>query len=256
LDAFMAAEVAPEAAAAVAAAAKQSAEEEAAAAATGGGGHEDEDDAEPIPDAVLTLTPAQVKRVIGPGGATIKAITQKSKARVQVVKASAAAKAAAAAAAAAGPAAPAGDEEGEEGSKADASPTLITVHLFGPPAALEKATRLIQEAAANLEQKARQRAAAQEKKKDARWAARRIYHLRHARDYEALGVPMGAPKADCTSAYRALARIWHPDKQAGKGEAERAAAGARFQAISAAYEALMSTDEDTEIGAIEGGGRK
>lgn len=251
----MSREVAPEAAAAVAAAAAASARETdaATAAAVAAGrpiGADEDEDAEPIPDATLTLTPAEVKRVIGPGGATIKAITQKSKARVQVVKQSAAAVAAAAAAAAAEAG---GDAGGEEDA---AKPALITVHLFGPPHALEKATRLIREAADNMEQKARQRAAAQDKKKEARWAARRVYHLRHARDYEALGVPVGAPKADCTAAYRALARVWHPDKQAGKGEAERAAAGARFQAIAAAYEALMTTDEDTEIGAIEGGRRK
>jgi hypothetical protein len=245
-------EVAPEAAAAVAAAAAQSERETDAATATAlaagrAVGADEDEDVEPVPDATLTLTPAEIKRVIGPGGATIKLITAKSKARVQVVKQSAAATAAAAAAAAA-----AGGEDAA--AKQPVSPPLITVHLFGAPAALEKATRLIREAAANLEQKARQRAAAQEKKKETKWAVRRIYHLRHARDYGALGVPVGAPKADCTAAYRALARVWHPDKQGGKSDAEKAAANARFQAIAASYEALMTTDEDTEIGAIEGGG--
>ena len=36
--------------------------------------------------------------------------------------------------------------------------------------------------------------------------------MRHARDYEALGLPLGASKADCKAAFRKLALKWHPDK--------------------------------------------
>jgi hypothetical protein len=41
---------------------------------------------------------------------------------------------------------------------------------------------------------------------------RQIYHMRHARDYEALGLPLGASKADAKAAYRKLALKWHPVK--------------------------------------------
>jgi DnaJ-class molecular chaperone len=33
-------------------------------------------------------------------------------------------------------------------------------------------------------------------------AVRQLYHLRHARDYEELGLPMGASKLDIKKAYR------------------------------------------------------
>ena len=36
---------------------------------------------------------------------------------------------------------------------------------------------------------------------------RQLYHLRHTRDYEALGIPIGASKADAKAAYRQLAKV-------------------------------------------------
>lgn len=36
---------------------------------------------------------------------------------------------------------------------------------------------------------------------------RQLYHLRHTRDYEALGIPIGASKAEARKAYRDLAKV-------------------------------------------------
>jgi len=36
---------------------------------------------------------------------------------------------------------------------------------------------------------------------------RQLYHMRHTRDYEALGIPIGASKAEARKAYRDLAKV-------------------------------------------------
>jgi DnaJ-domain-containing protein 1 len=78
----------------------------------------------------------------------------------------------------------------------------------------------------------------EEKKRD-----RFLYHLRHAKDYEALGLPMGASKIEVKKAYRKLAVMWHPDKHL----TDKDAAQVKFQEIQKAYDSLMTTDEDAHI---------
>ena len=73
------------------------------------------------------------------------------------------------------------------------------------------------------------------------------YHLRHAHDYETLGVPLGTSKADCQKAYRKLAKKWHPDKHRTAAAAEQEAANDKFVAMSRAWENLNSTDPALKI---------
>jgi DnaJ-class molecular chaperone len=85
-----------------------------------------------------------------------------------------------------------------------------------------------------------------DKKRDEKARNRQIYHMRHTRDYEALGVPIGTSKADIKAAYRKLAKVWHPDRHPANVEEAKA----KFQAISKAYESLMTTDEEVQVKTI------
>ena len=55
-----------------------------------------------------------------------------------------------------------------------------------------------------------------------------------------LGLAAGATSAQARRAYLKLAATWHPDKQGGASEAERAAAEERFKAVQRAYELLTA----------------
>jgi DnaJ-class molecular chaperone len=57
--------------------------------------------------------------------------------------------------------------------------------------------------------------------------------------YEVLGVPKSAPEKDIKSAYRKLARKWHPDANPDSAKA----AEERFKEISEAYEVLGDPDK-------------
>ena len=69
--------------------------------------------------------------------------------------------------------------------------------------------------------------------------------------YDALGLKPDADADQIKSAYRALARTWHPDvhKEEGKQEAEE-----RFKKISEAYEVLSDKDKRAKYDAIRTGG--
>jgi len=64
--------------------------------------------------------------------------------------------------------------------------------------------------------------------------------------YEVLGVPKGAPEKDIKSAYRKLARKWHPDANLDNPKA----AEERFKEISEAYEVLGDPDKRGKYDAL------
>jgi hypothetical protein len=211
-----------------------------------------QDDVEEQPDLEVQIPAGKLKLVIGPGGEKIKFMQRKSKTRIQHKKDEAdlykawgtglqgTLSAAVSAGAAAALAAAAAKEQQQQQPGAA---KMITLQIFGDADACETARLLILEAVDNREQKVQQRAKQYEKKKEAKRLERQIYHMRHSRDYEALGLPLGASKADIKAAFRKLALRWHPDKNPNnREEAEK-----RFQDISRAYESLMSTDEDQKV---------
>eukprot|EP00884_Botryococcus_braunii_P012232 jgi/Botrbrau1/21009/Bobra.0144s0025.1 len=197
----------------------------------------DDSDEEEKPDVEIQIPTNKVKLMVGPGGEKIKYIQRKAKCRIQVKK-----------------------EEDElnkafgSGYKIDVDKLLnkpgaakmTTVQLFGDEKQCETAQRMIEEAIENKEQKQKQRHKEYERKRDQKARDRQLYHLRHARDYEALGVPMGSSKADVKKAYRELAMKWHPDKHPENQEEAKL----KFQAIQQAYESLMTTDEDATVEAL------
>jgi len=64
--------------------------------------------------------------------------------------------------------------------------------------------------------------------------------------YAVLGVPKGAPEKDIKSAYRRLARKWHPDANPGNAKA----AEEKFKEISEAYEVLGDSDKRRKYDAL------
>jgi hypothetical protein len=123
------------------------------------------------------------------------------------------------------------------------APTTTKIMINGTEEARMMAKRLIAELFQRaVEEKRERRVEDRERQKDKRARERRLYHLRHAADYERLEVPLGASKDDVKSAYRRLAVRWHPDKHP-EGPA-RVAAAERFAVIQASYNNLMTTDEE------------
>lgn len=61
--------------------------------------------------------------------------------------------------------------------------------------------------------------------------------------YEVLGVSKNASPDEIKKAYRKCAVKWHPDKQAGKSDAEKKEAEAKFKECSEAYDVLSNKDK-------------
>lgn len=193
----------------------------------------EDSDEEETADLEVTIPTNKVKLVIGAGGSKVQEIQRKSKCRIQIKKT----EAELGRAFGSGPVAAAA-------AKLAAAETTTTLMLFGDAKAVEAAMRMIDEAVDNREQKQKQRQKEYDRKREDKRRERQMYHLRHARHYEMLGVPLGASKVEVKKAYRKLAMLWHPDKHQG-GDSETAKA--KFQEIQNAYDSLMTSNEDEKV---------
>lgn len=191
-------------------------------------------DSEDEADLEMKIPTHKVKYVVGPSGTKIQEIEKKSKAKIQIKKD----EAELLRGFGTGPNLKPVPKDGEE--------RLTTVAIYGDSKAVEIAERMIQEAMDNKEQKAKQRNKEYEKKREEKRRNRQMYYLRHARDYEALEVPVGSSKIDVKKAYRRLAMLWHPDKHPDNQEEAKQ----KFQVIQRAYDSLMATNEEDTVQAL------
>eukprot|EP00873_Tetraselmis_striata_P041078 jgi/Tetstr1/461342/TSEL_006468.t1 len=254
LDAFMASEVMPEVKAAEAERKRAQEEERVAKAKLLAEGKKipkladlEESDEEEVADVEIQVPANKVKLVVGAKGATIMGISQKTKCRIQIKKSDEDLNKAFGA----GMSVPKAEPPPAEGER-----KMVTVMLFGNAKETEAAQKMIEEAVANKDQKQKQRQQEYDRKREQKRIRREMYYLRHARDYETLGVPVGTSKADVRKAYRKMAVKWHPDKHASKTAEEQAEASLKFQEIQRAFDSLMSTDEDAVIEALTAGKSK
>lgn len=206
------------------------------------------------PDETVEIPDNKVKLVIGAGGENIRRIQKKSNCRLQVKKKAAAMSVGFGGTDEAGLMRDDDDDDDEENDGKNESGST-TFMLFGSPEAREAAKRMIHELFDKAaEAKARQRQDEKDYKAKKRERARLEYHLRHKKDYDVLGVQLGASKDECKRAYRKLAVRWHPDKHP-EGDA-RVEAEAKFKEIQRAFDALMTTDENQTIEALAAKGQR
>lgn len=73
--------------------------------------------------------------------------------------------------------------------------------------------------------------------------------------YEVLGVSRNATAEEIKSAFRRLAKIWHPDHHTGESEAEIRHAEYMFKLIHEAYECLINGGPQDDYEEYEGAGK-
>ena len=207
------------------------------------------------PDECIELPDNKVKLVIGAGGENIKRIQKKSNCRLQVRKKSKDMSIGFGGTDQGGLMRERGGRRRRPAAQPDDVAGVTVFMLFGDADARAVAKRMIHELFDKAaDAKVKQRQDEKDYKAKKRERARREYHLRHKKDYDVLGVSLGAPKDECKRAYRKLAVKWHPDKHpAGDG---RVAAEAKFKEIQRAFDALMTTDEEQTIEALTAKGQK
>lgn len=179
-------------------------------------------------DMVMQIPGKMLKRLMGPGGETIRHITTTSGCKIKVAK---------------------GEQAMNLGFGATmqdrvnahlADSEVVTLELRGSKMRCEQAREMVLEAIDNKAERERRRAMAKEKRETVASTAAHIYRLQHAKDFEALELSARASKEDIREAYRRLAMKWHPDKNRdNKKKAEE-----MFSLIDRAYKNLTSSPGD------------
>ena len=176
-------------------------------------------------EMVMQIPGKMLKRLMGPGGETIRHITMTSGCKIKVAKGAQAMKLGFGATM----------QDRVNAHLADSE--VVTLELRGSKNRCEQARELVLEAIDNKTERERRRALAKEKREIEGSTKAHIYKLRHAKDFEALELSPGASREEIREAYKRLAMRWHPDKNPDdKEKAEE-----MFSLIDRAYRRLTSS---------------
>ena len=199
---------------------------------------DDEDCDEQKPVEVISIPTKMVKLLIGAQGENIKRLQRQSGCRAQIRK-----KTKALYEGFSGQKVVLIDGDDDDGDEKNDEKTMI--ELYGDIESAKKFKTLIEEMFALAKsKKTESRRNDRERQQEKKHREKRMFHLRHAADYERLGVPLGAPKKDIEKAYRKQMLLLHPDKHLTKSNEERLEMNKQYENMRTSYDKLMNVDED------------